>query len=832
MGVHGLTTFLQENKRPLSRSFDFPLASSGTVTPVVVDAWSFTYKLYSDSNLPWVYGGEYPDFYNLVTKTVQAWISIGFQVYFVFDAGPCPRLKFPTVIQRRNQTNVQNSLLFFRTSPGSRSTGLFLNETRIIPPFALNTCLDALQSLAETSPALELHFADEEGDPFAVELAGRVNGYVIGNDSDFVILNSDGYKGYIPLEEMAWFLLEPVEPSFDDDSNGEFQIVRKYKSKKKATSVSGSGNGVIPPISDTGRLKLSLVTYSPDLLAAHLRIPVALLPLLGAIVGNDYTRHTDNARRSSQTLFFERHLTLGQRIQRTAATIQNILSPDHHKKRVKHHIGSVIELIERTVNTLLARWAGTLGSGEIVAVIDEIVNDALQYGIPKYKGDLSDKENLWPTNVCSLHDPEACPLLPIISRHLEVTEAESVEGDMTQQQQIEIRGMYISAYRQGRLSGKVLDVLNTGSSWPRLFLENPDIETVGRSIGRPIRIWMYAIIADALGLPISTPPQPENGTSSNLEQNEEDDDEIIDVVESHSEDEEISYADMLAPLKGELQRLHSHQQHDKLEASGQASSVSSGTIKRPVALGVLRVDEYLRRGTRLTNESIEVPLLTDLLSSISASQFHFDDPTPLMLRPQEDALTVLLHVLKSDVPKVRILKGKQLTIALALRWILFTLQKRAVEFNNREREQERWTRREALCFLLSLSTNSSEPADTPIINRNIQIVAQVLMALDSIFTLASALLITDIIPPISSMFSGKKLHALLTGVLPLDQNGVPEHLWEACQEGLEHSFMEEKKKKSSEKAKSTEGVKSKSIDAAVAPGPRPNPFAMLAEGTA
>jgi hypothetical protein len=51
---------------------------------------------------------------------------------------------------------------------------------------------------------VEIHFADEEGDPYAVELAGRLGGYVIGKDSDFVIFHSDGYKGYIPLDEMTW----------------------------------------------------------------------------------------------------------------------------------------------------------------------------------------------------------------------------------------------------------------------------------------------------------------------------------------------------------------------------------------------------------------------------------------------------------------------------------------------------------------------------------------------------------------------------------------------------------------------------------------------------
>lgn len=43
MGVHGLTTYLRENKRVLSRSVQFAIKSeAGTaVTPLVVDGWSY-----------------------------------------------------------------------------------------------------------------------------------------------------------------------------------------------------------------------------------------------------------------------------------------------------------------------------------------------------------------------------------------------------------------------------------------------------------------------------------------------------------------------------------------------------------------------------------------------------------------------------------------------------------------------------------------------------------------------------------------------------------------------------------------------------------------------
>jgi hypothetical protein len=66
------------------------------------------------------------------------------------------------------------------------------------------TCVHALQTILETTDALEIHFADGEADPYAVELAGRVGGYIVANDSDFMVFNSDGYLGYVPFEEMTW----------------------------------------------------------------------------------------------------------------------------------------------------------------------------------------------------------------------------------------------------------------------------------------------------------------------------------------------------------------------------------------------------------------------------------------------------------------------------------------------------------------------------------------------------------------------------------------------------------------------------------------------------
>ncbi|KAG6866433.1 hypothetical protein C0993_007522 [Termitomyces sp. T159_Od127] len=513
MGVHGLTTYLREKQRVLSTTLNLPSNSFSDPIPVVID-------------------------------------------------GPTPELKFSTVISRLGQSHVQPSLLFFRTSPASRGTARFLNETRIIPPLAYTACISALKNLQNSTDALEVHFADEEGDPYAVELAGKIGAYVVGNDSDFVVLNTEGYLGYIPLEEMMWHAPISVEvPSREEDDSG-FQEVRKPKSKRRPVTDAKIGRGIIPP--DGDGLTLSLVVYKPDSLAAHLNIPVTLLPLLGALVGNDFSRQPDSDRRTVQSLFFDRQLSLSQRITRVASTIQSILSPSTQKrKNSKHPVGTVMDLIDRAVNQLLTRLNTTPGSGEIDVIVEKIVEATLQYAIPKYDDANVSAHDLQLPQVCALHPRSACPLLPVFSQRIEVevSDDSDVESE-AQQNAVKVRAQYLAAFRDGEFAPKLLDILSSGTYWPRIFLEHPDTETVSRSIGRPIREWIYSILDNAVGLPEMLDEETEHESNKKeLDEDEEDPDEIVDVVESDSETE-LAGDDLLAPLKGELHRLHGS--HDDL----------------------------------------------------------------------------------------------------------------------------------------------------------------------------------------------------------------------------------------------------------------------------
>jgi len=159
-----------------------------------------------------------------------------------------------------------------------------------------------------------------------------------------------------------------------------------------------------------------------------------------------------------------------------------------------------------------------------------------------------------------------------------------------------------------------------------------------------------------------------------------DDHELVDVEEAKSDDE----VDLLAPLKGDLRRLHQpvHEAADQEAKEQEQPPSASRTIRKHAVPGTFIVTEHIRRGIRIAEEIVDVMPLNDLLSIIEAP-FQSNESAPLLLRPQTDALTVLLRAVSCDTPAVRALERENLTIALS----------------SKDRDQERWSKREARCFI-------------------------------------------------------------------------------------------------------------------------------------
>ncbi|KAI0685935.1 hypothetical protein BC835DRAFT_1289009 [Cytidiella melzeri] len=854
MGVHGLTTYLRANNA-IAQTLQFTSRPSDSNRGTfVVDGWSFIYEVLALLDLPWVYGGEYGQLSFAVQTVVRAWLSLGLRLYFVFD-GPFPKLKFPTITSRMTENNIKPSLLFFRTSPVSRSKPKFLRESGMLPPRAYTACVQTLRNVQTSltrGDTLELNFADEEGDPYAVELAARLGGFVVGKDSDFVILNAEGYQGYIPLDEMIWSTLtEEVSSVTSDDWEDDdgFQTVVNSKSRRKAVAQQkfrvGTGHGLIPPDdAPLSSLQLSVTVYSPTDLAAHLGIPLSLLPLLAALVGNDFTgTRSDVASANTsqltnlQWLFFDRQLTLSQRILRVASTLRNTLSAalspsgKKGKNREKDRVTSVMQLIDRAVAALIVRNVDSMASGEKERVVERVVEATLQYAIPKWEGD---DGRIWSSDVCALHEAGTCPLV-LLQSSRQLSQAEDTqsvdsatsllsENDCStttlDTEQGRIRALYVSAYRSGYMDPHTLDVLHSGTFWYRQFLEDPDLEPVARTFARPIMLWTYAILDDSVGIP------QRDGLFGEAQENEqgedeavEDDDELIDVIEENDPEDE----DPLAPLRGALQQLNGSAiaagtAHNDENDSSSQKNAELAWKRQPSKV----VEEHIRRGTRLAGEDVEILSLMEMTASTPTLGRNEGQPPPppLVLRSLEERCSVLLCAVGTTedrlVTVLNMLNGlpsEQRVPLLTLRSVLSRLYVRARESGgSKEREKEKWTKQEAQAFLASFAWSSStcsgieeegEDPEVPITDRNVQLTAQVLATMDAIERLSECLLLSSPdsdsghihLPSAALLFSGKTFHAYLSGTRPIPAQAFSAPLWDAACEGLDNAFGERSGKK-------------------------------------
>lgn len=684
---------------------------------------------------------------------------------------------------------------------------------------------------------IEVHFADEEADPYAVELAGRVEGYVTGKDSDFVVLNSEGYLGYIPLDEFVWIASDSEGSGATAGQADEgFQAV---KSKKKVISEKATGFGIIPP--DSGEISLSATLYTPASLAHLLNLPVSLLPLLGALVGNDYTLQAPNLSgsagsntKSFQSLLFERRLNLSQRIMHASATLGMSLRPTKRKQKAPQ---SVMELIQMTVGALLlASGAPTalIGESQKAMIVESIVEGTLPYAIPPRPAE----DVILDEAVCALHLPDECRLVAQMDRTPDIGDESSYADEVSR--------LYLEAYRRGKFAPSLMDILSTRTFWPEIFLENPDVETVSRSVSRSVREFGYALLEEGMLLPASELELTEGGE----EDAEEDPDEVIDVVEESDDDYEGSdYEDddisaNVGKLRGALRDLQFEESEQNTEAGstvgdessvaeGARSSVPSSSVRSPIPLTRISyvkkhvhtrrkcITEYSRRGTRVVPEELEVTPLRQFGLSSPPDEIS----TPIQLRSERERLGLLSSFLQTSSKDFQDLPSEERSSVLVLRLIIRRIHERAEEAGNtKEKQQERWTRREAQTFLASLSkAKNVDDAPNPstleeISERSIQLTAQLSTAIESIDHLAQILLLTKAVPSCAYRFSGQRFHNLLSSLSPTSEpsgsEDVESQIWLATTAGLDVCFADEKKgKKAKRKANKNDPATASSVNA-------------------
>ncbi|BEI80094.1 hypothetical protein CcaverHIS002_0106230 [Cutaneotrichosporon cavernicola] len=350
MGVHGLQTFLKENRQSLCRSIvlDPDGASTRPPLPLVVDAWGIIYHLYLDA-LPCASGGEYFQFYRLVRRLVRAWRTVGIEPIFVFD-GASPPEKHNTLLGRMQQ-GVETARLFYTTRPESRSSPVGQKGYSLLPPFTSHTFAAALASLK-----VETHFVPRgEADGECVVLAASIGGYVLGKDTDFVILGSAAeMKGYIPLDLMEWV---EAAPDADAENNGGGFTTVSGRKKGRARSASR----LLPR---TSGATLILPAFTSVALARRLRLPTTMLPLLASLAGNDYSGGAGMGTGK-----------FSDRIDRIARILR-----ETQARPGSHTADTAYELVARVVRKLHIR--PYVDERELAETVEAVVNSTIQYVLP------------------------------------------------------------------------------------------------------------------------------------------------------------------------------------------------------------------------------------------------------------------------------------------------------------------------------------------------------------------------------------------------------------------------------------------------------------------
>ncbi|GJJ08457.1 hypothetical protein Clacol_002675 [Clathrus columnatus] len=811
MGVKGLTTYLKENRHKLSQVREFQSVNGipSESVNVVVDGWSLLYAIYIQSGEPWVYGGEYTALSRYAENVVSAWKLIGFCPTIVFD-GPAPPIKYRTLIARLQDSCVKPSNLFFRTSQAARTTPRSLAENRIAPPLGYTTIVSTLMAM----DGVDVKFAEGEADPYIVTLAGKLQAYVIGKDSDFVVFNSEGYRGYIPLDELVWSI--PAEnggfqinaDTIPNDHDHDFQPVVKKKQRRQSPN-----DGVLPPTHQSN-LVLLVSIYEPTLLAIHVDLPVPLLPLLGAIIGNDY----------ASLDFFRSSESVVERVQRVASTLSLVLkeAQSNNAKKTRQILhtsnGGAMDVIGTTIERLLL-WRDPKNpptADEIDGFTETIVQSTLEYAV-------GSSASLFPDSDANGFQPGTldCSSLNLKER---------------------VQTLYQQAYHLGVMHFRLMETFCRGVCFPGLFLEDPDKESVARSIGGPIRRSIWQLFVCGGGIPETDSSEDKDSDESEDkdaanpdDDDDDDDDELIDVIEEDTDDAQSfteAEEDPLAVLRGRIQRMSfSESEGGLLEFDRSITSEVLEEVEEEDEEGEdesiqlprqpKSVTEFLRKGSRI------VPEVNPVVDILDTFWYDSADKIPVQLRSLSERINIFLRLLGSDTHRIReMISGrdpsdrdmrKYVLWILSYRWILQTLHSRCEEIDDnanrkRLREQEKWTRAESEAILSSLSSgqqedNTNEAPLPPVTDRAVQLTAQLLTAFGTIQWLAQALLLMAppgeqllqqgpplILGEAEKLFSGRIVHTNLTQQQPPELSELSKRLWTAASEGVENTLAEPKGK--------------------------------------
>ena len=223
MGVSGLLSFINRNVKNCFSEMEWKTGKNeNRGCPLIVDGNAFMYSVYR-KHLNWTFGGEYHEYEKLVKLYLEIFDSIGFKLTFVFD-GCCSSEKMPTQLNRMIEKKRAIDDVKMRIEQGKSAE----SHDQLLPPL----CYAVLHSVLEKN-RIPMIFSDTEADRIIASIANSMDGYVLSNDSDFLIFPLS--KGYIPLNTLSSPLIRQGFPctSFSIDSKVTARVYRSEDIAKR-----------------------------------------------------------------------------------------------------------------------------------------------------------------------------------------------------------------------------------------------------------------------------------------------------------------------------------------------------------------------------------------------------------------------------------------------------------------------------------------------------------------------------------------------------------------------------------------------------------------------
>lgn len=685
MGVRGLTTYARQHDNVISQVQEFPRRlgdNANTRTHVAIDAWAWVYEIWlTFFGAESVQGGHYYEVSEHVHDFVHAWRTVGLEPVFFWD-GPVPLVKQSTFLSRRASIAAANSA-FMRSSAASRASRSFQMECYPAPPLLGDAVRFTLNDLGVDSRSMP-----GEADSAVAEFAESMGGLAVSKDSDFFILCSRGQARarYVPLDTIEYIFEDnskqeqhtprpstPEQPAESPADDG-FEAVTTRKGRSKARSQalaaaaaamtlrSSQQSSEYPPSRHAKHKVLKCVrmrAYSSQALAVQLRLPPALLPVLGSVIGNDYStptqdsvlfrhlqRSTDKIREACQVVHtqWQRAANMARDSKRAMLTSRSLeirlasktlLKASMEDRNDGHEdddagsehsseassltatptlgaasntvVGAPVDrvrtLIEATVNALLERADVAthrtyyVSDGEKEACIESIIESVAAYSL----------------------------LTTVDSAHLfGKSRAAFLSSDNPDDKSP--LALYRRAFEKADFPVQLVAAMTERSCTMTIAPEDPDQKGVHVGAAREIRMWVYAILFQVWGMDwaretMEEPKreQPFAGSSSHADSDPaasyrprpyregESADDVISVDTESSASEEVDADD---------DADHSASA-GSVDGSGDPLTATFSPpeeIKPPPA-----VTEYVRKGDRLVGELVPIAKLKDLLRESSDS---------------------------------------------------------------------------------------------------------------------------------------------------------------------------------------------------------------------